>query len=150
MLQSSKADISTFESLQANQHAKTGVSQMAVFNDVNAIKTLYKEELEARKLFEQARDKRDNARDAFEKEWKVKYDKAKTEYISSLVKEADALLSKHQDIKRQRIAEYHKEDARIKKLYQNLNRYKDKSSPQAVTAQKAADDAREALNNWSQ
>jgi prophage DNA circulation protein len=38
MLQSNRADISMFESMQANQHAKTGVSQMAVFNDLNALK----------------------------------------------------------------------------------------------------------------
>jgi hypothetical protein len=33
-----RADISMFETLQANQHTKTGVSQMAVFNDLNAVK----------------------------------------------------------------------------------------------------------------
>jgi hypothetical protein len=38
MLQSNRADISMFDALQANQHTKTDVSQMAVFNDLNAVK----------------------------------------------------------------------------------------------------------------
>jgi hypothetical protein len=49
MLQSNRADIGMFESLQSNQHAKTGVSQMAVFNDLNAVKA---ELLKQNKLYE--------------------------------------------------------------------------------------------------
>jgi uncharacterized protein (DUF3084 family) len=39
MTNNNLADISAFESLQANQHVQTGMSQMAVFNDVNAVRS---------------------------------------------------------------------------------------------------------------
>jgi phosphoenolpyruvate carboxylase len=37
-----RADISMFESLQADQHTKTAMNQMAVFNDLNAVKGILK------------------------------------------------------------------------------------------------------------
>jgi hypothetical protein len=40
MMNQSIADISIFESLQSDQHARTGVSQMSVFNDLAAVKGL--------------------------------------------------------------------------------------------------------------
>ncbi|MDR2116771.1 MAG: hypothetical protein LBP87_10380 [Planctomycetaceae bacterium] len=40
MLNNNLADISTFESIQSDQHAKTGMSSMSVFNDLNKVKDL--------------------------------------------------------------------------------------------------------------
>ncbi|MDR1268906.1 MAG: hypothetical protein LBK82_05225 [Planctomycetaceae bacterium] len=48
------ADISMFESLQANQHAQTGISQMAVFNDLNTLKSLVTKTIDADKKFDAA------------------------------------------------------------------------------------------------
>jgi hypothetical protein len=50
-----RADISMFEALQADQHIKTGVSQMAVFNDLNAVKTVVTQYKEKSKLYESLR-----------------------------------------------------------------------------------------------
>jgi hypothetical protein len=52
MLQSNRADIGMFETLQADQHAKTGVSQMAVFNKVADCNGDVKEALDAIKEME--------------------------------------------------------------------------------------------------
>jgi vacuolar-type H+-ATPase subunit I/STV1 len=67
-----------FESLQANQHAKTGVSQMAVFNDLDAVKAARQKWKKAEDDYLQARtdimeQESDNIRriSALEKEIRV-------------------------------------------------------------------------------
>jgi phage terminase small subunit len=56
MSNSNLADISAFEQLQTNQHTQTGVSQMAVFNDVNSLKKQIDEYIKRRDLAQQRMD----------------------------------------------------------------------------------------------
>jgi septal ring factor EnvC (AmiA/AmiB activator) len=50
-----------FELLQANQHTKTGVSQMAVFNDLNAVKSAVAEYKATSQAHREAHNKYDTA-----------------------------------------------------------------------------------------
>jgi hypothetical protein len=122
MLQGNRADIGMFEALQADQHAKTGISQMAVFNDLNAVKNtivrynqLLDKAAEANKVFEtrehdilwEAQEKRekatravwDNNRDA----GRQKNTAEEAKQHGAINRERDALI-RAEEIRRQGVA----------------------------------------------
>jgi hypothetical protein len=83
-----RADISMLESLQANQNDKTGMSQMAVFNDRNAVKAasskIIKDRVEHNEIYRKAHfallDQKEAAEEKINKDINKQYDILKKEY----------------------------------------------------------------------
>jgi hypothetical protein len=87
MLQNNRANISTFETLQANQHAQTGVSQMAVFNDLNALKTAVARYKTTNKQFKSLKREREEA----DRKWTQVIKKAQDNWYAVRHKCADSI-----------------------------------------------------------
>jgi hypothetical protein len=107
MMRDNLADISTFESLQENQHNRTNMSSMSVFNDMRSIESMHKQMVD----LETQREKASN--DVVKKQLQIY--KAETE-LTALKKAHDELRYKMRAVNVRCVDEVRAEVDRINKM----------------------------------